>query len=275
MGDLTCPAKLEKILLCTDGSPASQGAVNGALALAQVCGSQLYVLDVLEVHPVFEGELPQVRARIDTEIMEPLKARAAEQQISLSTAVRRSKAAYAAILAEAEEIRPDLIIMGRHGRTGLARLMLGSVTARVIGYSPFHVLVVPRAANLAFNRLLIASDGSRYSEAAWEVALAMTRQAGSHLLAVVVARDEAEFSRALKLTQKLLTSANRQGLPVETRLLQGQPEDAIFQAALEAQADLILLGSHGRTGLKRLLMGSVTERVVVQAPCPVLVVKRS
>ena len=186
----------------------------------------------------------------------------------------RSEAPPAAIAEVAEKFKPDLIFMGRHGRGGLTRLMLGSVTARVIGLSPFKVLVVPRGATLSFQRLLVASDGSPDSEAAWEEALAIARAAGSQLLAVAVAREEGEFPQVLARLDRLLAAANRQEVPVETRMLQGVPDDAIVQAALDSQSDLILMGSRGRTGLSRLLLGSVAERVIGQTPCPVMIVKR-
>jgi nucleotide-binding universal stress UspA family protein len=273
MSTLICPGQWEKLLVCSDGSPASQGAVTGALALAQACGSRVYALHVVEVNPVFEAQVCELIRRLEGEFVEPIKAEAVRLGVNLEARVRRSLAPHAAIVEEAEGIQPDLIIMGRHGKGGLARLMLGSVTARVIGLSPFKVLVVPREAILAFNRLLIASDGSPCSEAAWEEALSMTRMAGSRLLAVAVARDEAEFPMMLELVDRLMAAAHRQGLPVETQMLQGEPDDAIVQAALKNEVDLILLGSHGRTGLKKLLLGSVTGRVIGQAPCPVLVVK--
>jgi nucleotide-binding universal stress UspA family protein len=71
----------------------------------------------------------------------------------------------------------------------------------------------------------------------------------------------------------MLTAGNEHGVPVTAVMPQGQaPDDAIIQAALKYGVDLIILGSHGRTGLSRLLMGSVTERVIGSAACPVLVV---
>ncbi len=274
MAELTCPGSLESILLCTDGSDASQGAVNGALALARTCGAKLFAIIVLEVNPEFEAQAPDLLLRVEKEVLAPVKAEAAKLGVALETRTRRCLVASSAIIQEAEDIKPDLIIMGRHGRSGLARLMMGSVTARVIGHSSYNVLVVPRAATLAFDRLLIASDGSSYSDAAWREALDMTKALGNRLLAVVVARDEAEFPMALELTNRLVSDANKAGVAVETVMLQGQPDDAIVQAAIKNQVDLIIMGSHGRTGLTRLLMGSVTERTIGQAPCPVLVVKR-
>jgi nucleotide-binding universal stress UspA family protein len=165
--------------------------------------------------------------------------------------------------------------MGRHGRTGLARLLMGSVTARIIGLSPVKLLVVPRGATLTFKRLLVASDGSPYSAAAWDQAFSLARHLNSELLAVCVAREEGEITMAQEILDNLMNAANREGVRLQALMPQGQPaDDGIIQAVLRNNVNLIIMGSHGRTGLARLLMGSVTERVVGHSPCPVLVVKR-
>ncbi len=273
-----CPGEWERLLVCTDGSPESQGAVAEALALGRLCGSRVYVLQVLQIIPEFEAVAPDLMVRLEEEIrqqMEALKAEAAKMAVSLTPRVRRSVSVFSAILEEAAEIRPAMIIMGRYGRTGLARLLMGSVTARVIGYSAVNVLVVPRQAILAFRRILVASDGSPYSLAAWEVALSMAKKAGSTLFGVSVVQEDEDLNLAEEIVHQMRVAANRQGVPLQGLVPQGQQaDDAIVQAALKNEVDLIILGSHGRTGLSRLLMGSVTERVIGHAPQPVLVVKK-
>jgi nucleotide-binding universal stress UspA family protein len=177
-------------------------------------------------------------------------------------------------MEEVQALAPQLLIMGRHGYTGLTRLLMGSVTARVIGHSPVNVLVAPKGAELSFKRLLVANDGSPYSAAAWEAALSLTLRLGSRLLGAAVARDEGAIPRVRQVVQDMEAEAKRRGAPLEPFLLEGQPFDAILNLARQKQATLIILGSHGRTGLKRLLMGSTAERVIGLADCPVLVVKR-
>ncbi len=273
-----CPGEWDRLLVCTDGSPESQGAVAEALALGRLCGSRVYVLQVLQIIPEFEAVAPDLMVRLEEEIrqqMEALKAEAAKMAVSLTPRVRRSVSVFSAILEEAAEIRPAMIIMGRYGRTGLARLLMGSVTARVIGYSAVNVLVVPRQAILAFHRILVASDGSPYSLAAWEVALSMAKKAGSTLFGVSVVQEDEDLNLAEEIVHQMRVAANQQGVPLQGLVPQGQQaDDAIVQAALKNEVDLIILGSHGRTGLSRLLMGSVTERVIGHAPQPVLVVKK-
>jgi nucleotide-binding universal stress UspA family protein len=272
-----CPAKLEKLLVCTDGSADSQGALTGALALAQSCASKIYILQVLEFNPELEAAAPEIIAQRESQVHDYLKhcrAEADKREIPLEVRVRRAEAAYAGIVAEAEKIRPDIIIMGRRGRSRLFRLIVGNVVARVIGYSPFNVLVVPKGVPLEFRRILVASDGSPYSYAACDEALYITRRVGAELIGLSVARDESKMETAKFIVQRLKKEADHAGVALEKLVLQGRPFEAIVQAAREKQVNLIVMGALGMTGLTSLVMGSVTERVIAQAPCAVMVVKR-
>jgi nucleotide-binding universal stress UspA family protein len=188
--------------------------------------------------------------------------------------------------------KSSMIVMGRRGRTGLKRLMMGSVTARVIGHAPCNVLVVPRAAQLEFTNIVVATDGSKYSVAAASEAIGLAKRNGSALTVLsVVPADidtpvdvgftvnqqeliaEKEMQEAEKNARAVKEAAQKENVSVKALIMSGKPADAIIEIAKERRADLIVLGSHGRTGLERLLMGSVAERVIVLATCPVLVVK--
>jgi nucleotide-binding universal stress UspA family protein len=103
----------------------------------------------------------------------------------------------------------------------------------------------------------------------------MAKQAKSRLTGVAVAPEEGDIIEARAIIRRMLTAANRAGMPLKGVSPQGVAPDAgIVQQAIKNEVDLIIVGSHGRTGLKKLLMGSVTERVIGQSPCPVLVVKQ-
>ena len=276
-----------KILVCTDGSPDSEGAITAALQLAKATGSMVVLLEVIfylagyELQspdtlapPMVNLELMQVQETAAKERLETWRAEAAREGVTLEPRVRTGSSAYEGILEEAGETQPDLIIMGRHGYTGLTRLLMGSVTARVIGHSSCHVLVAPRGVPLSFERLLIASDGSPFSEAAWNEALSLAKTMGSALIGVAVAASERDIPTATEAVRQLEARAGQQGITLDTMILTGRPEEGIVKAAEFKQASLIIVGSHGRTGLKRLLMGSVAERVIGHAKCPVLVVKK-
>ncbi|HZE21858.1 MAG TPA: universal stress protein [Desulfobaccales bacterium] len=265
-------------MVCTDGSAEGQNAVAVTLELAQACGSQVFAVQALEVKAEYEAVAPDLRATLAQEVqknMELIEEAAAKRGVTLKMVNPEAQAAHAAIVAAAEKIGPDLIILGRCGKTALARLLMGNVTARVIGLSPVNVLVVPRGAALAFRRLLIASDGSAHSQAAWKLALAMAQKAASELVAVSVAPEEGDIIQAKAIIHQMLTEANRAKMPLKGVNPQGlAPDEGIVHQAIRNEVDLIIMGSRGLTGLKKLVMGSVTERVIGRSPCPILVVKK-
>jgi nucleotide-binding universal stress UspA family protein len=283
---MASPAHLEKLLVCTDESPDSQGAITAALDLAKAAGCQVFLLQVLSFIPLYELQAPdllpppmvnmELQAAQEAAVrirLESWQEKAVKMGVRLEPRLRTSVSAYEGILEEAEAVQPDWIIMGRHGLTGLTRLLLGSVTARVIGHSAVSVLVVPRGAALEFKQVLIAADDSPFSAAAWQEALSITQRMGSQLTAIAVAASGGEAKGANQLVQRMEAEARLRGVSLETAVPSGRPFEAILQVAQAKKVNLIVLGSHGRTGLRRLLLGSTAERVIGQAPCPVLVVK--
>jgi nucleotide-binding universal stress UspA family protein len=275
---MICPARWDKLMVCTDGSVGGNNAVAVTLELGQACGSKVVVVQALEVMPEYQAVIPDLRGTLGREAetnMEFIQSEATKLGVPVEPVILQGQAAPGAIVALAEKICPDLLIMGRRGKHAFPRILMGSVTARVIGQSPVNVLVVPRGAAVAFHRLLIASDGSSFSEAAWELALSMAKQAASQLIGVAVAQEEGDIIEAKAIVHKMLVDANQAGMPLKGVSPQGVAPDAgIVHQAIKNEVDLIIMGSYGRTGLKKLFMGSVTERVIGKTPCPVLVVKK-
>ena len=268
---LACPARWDKLMVCTDGSASGQNAVAVTLELAQACRSQVQVVQVLEGVPEYQEAVEAQKN------MEAIGDAAARLEVPIQPVMPQGQVPHAAIVSAAEKSRPDLVIIGRRGKTRLDRLLMGSVTAQVIGHSPGNVLVVPRGAAVGFQRLLVASDGSLASEAAWKLALAMAKQAKSQLMGVAVAPKKGDIIEAKAIIQKMLTAAKESGLSlkgVRGVSPQGVAADiGIVQEAVKNEVDLIIMGSYGRTGLQKFLMGSTTEKVIGNAPCPILVVK--
>src|SRR5208337_2343364 len=153
---LNCPGPWERLLVCTDGSEGGQHAVTQALALGRACAGKVYVLQVVKIIPEFEAVAPDLRVCLEEEIegqKESAAAAAARQGVEMEYRILHSISPFADIVAEAEKLKPQLIIIGRYGRTSLTRLFMGSIAARVIGLSPVNVLVIPREDSLAFRRL--------------------------------------------------------------------------------------------------------------------------
>ena len=162
-----------------------------------------------------------------------IAASAAEAGVNLEVRVRTSATAYEGILAEAEADRPSLIVMGRKGSTRLSRLLMGSVTRRVIGLSPCSVLIVPRDAVLNLKRILLAHDGSEYGEAAWREVIYLAKLAKSEVVVVSVARDDRQEIDCKLVLQHLKASAERHGIPLQSVFLKGRPFEKIIETAKE------------------------------------------
>ncbi len=291
-----CPtAHVEKILLSTDGSEYSEGAVREAIRLAKQCSSRLTAVSVIETNPEFDTLAPQLTEKMEKAARENLAAiqdRAKKEGVDCDLIIREGEDSYKKIAEEAVKNTSDIIVMGRRGRTGLKRLMMGSVTARVIGHAPCDVLVVPKDAQLHFKNIVVATDGSKYSASAASRAIGLAKRNGADLTVIAVVPSELltptdmdftltqrehiaeqEMHEAEKNAKAVKDVAQKEGVPVKAFVLSGKPPEAIVETAREKNAGLIVVGSHGRAGVERLLMGSVAERVIVLSECPVLVVK--
>lgn len=272
-----CPiAKVERILLASDGSEFSSGAVREALNFAKWCNSHLYVMSVVETNPELEIYGPTVVEQMEKATkkhLEEIREDANKEGITCDIVTRHGEDTSRYIVEEAEKIDADVIVMGRRGRSGIKRLMMGSVTALVIGTAPCDVFVVPRAGRLSCKRILIATDGSEYSQKAARKAISIAKRCGSELMAISVAEKEDELAQTEETLKEIKRLAENEGLTVETISVKGTPYDAITTTAQVKEADLIVVGTHGRTGLKKVLMGSVAERVIALAHCTVLVAK--
>lgn len=207
------------------------------------------------------------------------------------------------ILARAVRDRADLIVMGTHGSGGFAHLILGSVTERVLRLSSCPVLTVPPRAQptstLRFQRIVCAVDFSEWSLAALDLAASLAQEGGAALTAVHAVEwpwpeppaptfgDLApEQARALLEFRRYMTdrAASRLGdvvrdvvagrCEVKVEVAHGKPYVALMGVASAGQADLIVLGVHGRSTLDLALLGSTTNQVVRHATCPVLTVRR-
>lgn len=291
-----CPTtKIEKLLLSTDGSEFGEGAIREAIKLAKTCSSKLLAISVIETNPEYETIAPQLVEKAEKEArqqLEAVKERAKKEGVDCEIIERQGEDPFKYIVDEAEKNQAGMIITGRRGRKGLKRLMMGSETARIIGHAPCNVLVVPRAANIEFNRIIVATDGSKYSDAAVHEAMSIAKRCGSTLIAISVIPSEASSpfdivhtemmkediaEKELKMAECTIRdfkeASEKEGVSVTGLIYSGKPFEAIINTAKEKKADLIVVGSHGRTGISKLLMGSVTERVIGLAECAVLVVK--
>jgi len=142
-----CPlTKCERILVAMDKSKYSKKAFDQAISIAKICKSTLFVINVIDLYPeVIEFVLThEDKILIGTRtFLEGVKAKAAKENIPCETIVHVGGQPHEFIIQEAKEKNIDLIVMGTHGRTGLDKLLIGSVAERVVGHAPCAVMVTP------------------------------------------------------------------------------------------------------------------------------------
>jgi nucleotide-binding universal stress UspA family protein len=142
-----CPTPgFERLLVATDGSLFSKAAVEEAIKIASVCSSMLYVVLVIEVSAEIEMWDAQSADKLEKDMrnyLNGIKAKAARAGVKCEVILHLGDEPYKDIVSEAKKRKASTIIMGSHGRTGLTRLLMGSVVSRVIGHAPCKVLVVP------------------------------------------------------------------------------------------------------------------------------------
>jgi len=274
--------RFENFLVASDGSEFSAGAVREALRMAQKCGARLHVMSVVATgaeqesigEQLLKKEMDMAQARLDQ-----IKVMASAAGLACETHVVQGNEPYQEIVNAAEQLRADLIVMGRRGRQGMARLMAGDSTIWVICRAPCSVLVVPRAADLAGRHFVLATDGSRYSDAAAVTAgnLARLCRTPVTVVSATLPTHSAERRQEAKgMMARAVAYLKQEGIQARGDTPEAlRADEAILQAAQKDNADLIILGSHGRTGLERILLGSTAERVLERTACAVLVVKTS
>lgn len=283
---------LQTIVHPTDFSESSSHALQLAAALAREHGVRLVMLHAAET-PAASAEGAKRHRQLLDERIASLQARRPDLTVQGQVVEGH---AVESILKATAELPGDLIVMGSHGRTGLGRVLLGSVAERVARSAPCPVLIVkgphsltpsPRASsaepaespvtNASYSTIIVPTDFSERSRAALEVATALAAK-GTRVIVLYVAgpvhiASEGYFE-ALEERLREFT-ITKPGVEVDYVLGEGDPAEEIIHAARQADDPMIVMPSHGRTGLDRLFMGSVAEKVLRGASCPVLILRRA
>lgn len=290
----------ETILIPTDGSEGAEAAARHGVTLATAFGSQVHLLSVVDERSYSSAlaELePSIREQRDafereaTDAVHALEEIVTENSVTCHTAVEHGSP-YETILSYADEHDVDLISMGTHGRTGLDRWLLGSVTERVVRTSDVPVLTarLGPADHAGYDRILIPTDGSEAATAALEHGLAIAEQydATIHALSVIdigslaVGYDggaglptviEAFEEGCEQAVGDVAARCEARDIDVVTDVVQGSPYRTIRDYVDDRDIDFVTMGTHGRTGLDRYLIGSVAERTVRTSDVPVLTVR--
>jgi len=299
---------LKRILVPLDGSPLAEKALVQAGRLLRGSGTEVILTRVVEPVPLvphhYIGLVPKLLSEA-AEYLAQVADRLRKSGLQVRTVVGEGLA-WEQIFEAAGREKATLVALTSHGRTGLSRWMLGSVAEKVIRGSPVPVLVLrsfetapdggaspTSEKELAFHKLLVPIDGGAGSLAALEPAAIVAKACGSSIVLVHV-ESRLEYppgTYSAKLVDapakppagsipedagKRLNHAGEilaaRGLDVTTLRVGGDAASRIVDLPKELEADLIVMATHGRTGLSRFILGSVTEKVLRHSRLPMLIV---
>ena len=272
----------ERILVPTDGSGPANAALEYAGEIAARERITVHVLHVID---------PDADPEEAGNLLADGRAWAGDTDAPVIDEIQTGEPRDA-ILEYAAEYGVDAIVMGTRGRRGVGRLLLGSVTESVVRDADVPVLVVRGAPEVRrrypFETILVPSDGSDHAAVALERALAIARHhdATVHVLSVVDVtpagiedRTDLRLERlensARRVVDDAVAAAEKSGVEAVSAVQYGSTDQRIRSYVDEVDADLVVMGTHGRSGLERLLLGSATERVLRTATTPVLTVRAS
>jgi nucleotide-binding universal stress UspA family protein len=292
---------IRNILVATDFSPTARAGVDWAIEVASDHGASIRLIhglllasrmtDYVPAPPDFTEALQAAAAARLEEVCDRVRGAGLEVSSDLRLGLPSQ-----AILEAIREQEADLLVIGTRGLTGVSHLLLGSTAQRVVQHATCPVLSVHPGDHEEHRRIrtvLVPTDFSRDAESATAAARRVLgadiegarivllnayhlpfeyTAYGTIPMSIDYTRD-VEGAAQEKLAE-IAAKLAADGLEVEIRAVEGYPPDVIVDEAEKSSADLIAMGTHGRTGLAHLFLGSTAERVVQHARCPVLTVRR-
>ncbi|MCS6864096.1 MAG: universal stress protein [Gemmataceae bacterium] len=274
---------LDSILLATDFRTASQKATDVTIRLAKALHARVTVLHVREEYLTW----PVSPFENQDQLTDYLN----QQEVALVEFMVHAGPPADLIVRKAREIPAQLIVIGAGEKIRHDQLAVGPIAEMVLEHAEPPVLVVnPYGPELRFERILCPVDHSRVSRRALEDAIQLARTFHGQLIILSVVPEVSWLTAAVETGQltdakleheaqwikefdEFLTTVSLEGVSWVRDVRMGKPAEQIVAAAQEYQADLLAMGATGRTGLVRVLLGSVTRRVLRQLPCSLLLVK--
>ena len=284
----------DDLLFPTDGSDAAAAAFEHVLGIAAEHGSTVHVLNVADTNrdsvTRLQGDVVDVLETEGERVAREVADRADERGVDTVVEVVQGSP-YRAIVDYADSRDVDLVVMPTHGRGGLERLLLGSTTERVVRRSDVPVLTLRSdggAPEYPDRNVLVPTDGSDCAGEALEMGVDVANATGAalHVLSVVdtaslgvdvrtdIQTGEFEESAAAVVEEATALAAEAGVDPVSGAVESGSSVHRMIRSYVEEHdVDLVVLGTHGRTGLDRYVLGSVAEKLVRTSPVPVLTVR--
>ena len=272
----------EDVLIATDGSGVATTAAEQGISIAADLDATVHVVSVVDVARGERRRAVRDRRRADARVyVRELADEAEDHGVAVETTVREGDPARE-ILTYAADVAGDLVVVGTRGRSNVERLLVGSVALEVIRESMRPVLTLSpsvRDVPRRVDEIAVATDGRPGSRAAVSQAIALADAYDAQLRAVSVFDDSRsrlesvveEFERvATAATKDVAVRAADRGVGTVRSVIRGHPSQELLAYVDAHDVDLLVMGAESRSGLERLVVGSVSQRVVSASPTPVL-----
>ena len=291
----------KSILVAIDFSEYSKVALDICLGVSRCMKTKFYVLHTIEkfphdyLHLLSSTAHTDMKQKLEEDAIAKIQAMIPEEirgKGDIIPMVRFGKP-FLEIIQVAKEENIDLLVIGTHGRTGVDRFILGSVAERLVRKAGCPVMVIKGREYAGFKRIIVPIDFSDCSRKALEYAVATAGGHNSRLTILHVyeesfiepyvnaANSEEEADKIIKEIEwanetkydEFLKTVDLRGVEYEKLLIKGVPEAEIVETAMKQQADLVVMGTHGRAGIKHILIGSNAEEVVRTVHCDIVILK--
>jgi nucleotide-binding universal stress UspA family protein len=287
--------EIRNVLVPVDFSPASQFAVDFAVTFARKFRARLTLLHVVESATALTYTFPIENDKVGKQHSDDALSRLSamlspEDQDDLDLQIRiRSGSIEAEIRSAIDDELASIVVMGTHHHGLIRRLLIGSVTADMLRIAPVPVLTVSSDAQArTLSRILFATDLTESSHDGFKFALDLARTVGAHLIVlhviepipmafgggipVIETQSEKRLlvENARRKMAVLESEGARQQVVVVSEVTEGVASERILEATEESASELIVLTIHNKGLVERALLGSTAERVVRDAPVPVL-----
>ncbi len=284
---------LKRILVGLDLDAASKSLLKTVDFLARTFKSQIVLLHVIEeVTPqrINEEFFESVRDAAELSMKRATETLDVETTKRLKTFISHGNT-FTALIEKAREQEADLIIIGPHRKAGLAGVILGNTAQRIVRKAPCPVVVVKGGRPAQFDRILVPVDFSEPSRQSLVEAIDLARILGSsiailHVIEPIIypyvgfaeayvppVSTREEMAMARSDLKSLLGSVDMGNVPFESTIRRGNAAETIKRYVRRKGIDLVVMGTHGRTGLPHVLIGSTTEKVVRESSCSVLTIR--
>jgi nucleotide-binding universal stress UspA family protein len=291
-------SKYQRIVVPLDGFEPAERAIAPAVTLANAMAAEVILLSVVTPLPLKVDPFGQVLGReieAANQYLETVWSQFLPASVVGKVAAIVSTEIAQSIINYCDQNKVDLIVMSSQGRSGLGRRVYGSVAEEVLNKASIDIVIVRAQIDIeppAFNRILVPLDGSPLAEHALGPAIEIARSFSAELIllrAVMLTfeRGETVYSpniyeltaaatenEAKSYLQQVRERVSNERLQIETIVAFGRATDAITGHAKRLNVDLIVMSSHGRSGKRRRLSGSVAGKVLCGAPCATLVIQK-